>query len=134
MALGILRGPAGGGKSQTLRPGALRADVTALWAALLGLERGPNGKYPERPDADPVLGLATYLKAAAVAYAAREGLTGWVTTSDSRPEAVERLRARGATGEVQTVDPGEDVVRRRLANADGQLSPACEQAVKRWYR
>lgn len=133
MAFGILRGPAGAGKSQAIEPGILRADVTALWAALTGAVRGPDGRYPVREDGDPALRLALYLKAAAVAYAAREGLNGWATTSSSSPEAVERLREQGARGPVQTVDPGEDVVQRRLAEPNGELSPACEQAVRRWY-
>lgn len=134
MALSILRGPAGAGKSQEIPPGTLRVDLTALWAALRGIERGPDGKYPERSDDDPALALALYLKAAAVRQAAREGLTGVVTTSSSSAEAVERLREQGATAGVQTVDPGEETVRRRLAGPDGNLSAACEAAVSRWYR
>lgn len=131
MALGILRGPAGAGKSQELEPGELRADLTALWAALFGRERGPDGRYPERSESEAQ--VAAYVQAAVVAFAARQGLTGWATTSDSSPEAVERLRERGATGPVRTVDPGEAVVRRRLAGDEGQLSPQCEAAVRRWY-
>ena len=35
---------------------------------------------------------------------------------------------------VRTVDPGESVVRARLADAvTGILSPACDRAVRRWY-
>ena len=132
MALGILRGPAGAGKSQELEPGILRADLTALWAALFGYERGSDGRYPVR-SADEAA-LASYLKAALVRYAAREGLTGWVTTSDSSAEAVERLREQGATGPVRTVDPGEEVVRERLAGPDGQVSDDCNRAIDRWYR
>ena len=131
MALSILRGPAGAGKSQELRPGTLRADLTALWAALYGYERGADGRYPERTATEAA--LAAYLKAAVVRYASRDGLAGVVTTSSSSPEAVERLREAGATAGVRTVDPGEDVVRRRLAGPDGTLSAACEIAVSRWY-
>lgn len=134
MAFSIIRGPAGAGKLQELSPGELRADLTALWVALTGAERGPDGRYPERSGDDPALALALYLKAAAVRYAAREGLRGWVTTSSSSPEAVERLREQGASGPVRTVDPGEQTVRRRLAGPDGELSAACEQAIGRWYR
>ena len=136
MALSVLRGPAGSGKSQIIRDlqPEILADVTALWAAIKGVERDSNGLYPERRGDDPALEAARYLKAALVGFAARQGLSGIVTTSSSSPEAVERLREQGATAGVRTVDPGEAVVRRRLAGPDGQLSGACEQAVQRWYR
>lgn len=134
MALGILRGPAGAGKSQEIEPGTLRVDLTAIWVALTGAERGPDGKYPERGDADPALELAQYLKAAAVRQAARTGLQGVVTTSSSAPAAVERLREQGATAGVRTVDPGAAEVVERLADPEsGQLSGPCRQAVGRWY-
>ena len=96
MALSILRGPAGAGKSQELRPGTLRADLTALWAALYGYERGADGRYPERTATEAA--LAAYLKAAVVRYASRDGLAGVVTTSSSSPEgcrAAERGRRNG---------------------------------------
>ena len=136
MALTILRGPVGSGKSQLIREEKpeILADVTALWAAISGAERDADGLFPERRGDDPALEAARYMKAALVGFAARRGLRGIVTTSDSSPEAVERLREQGATAGVRTVDPGEAVVRRRLAAPDGQLSPACEQAVGRWYR
>ena len=135
MALKILRGPAGAGKSQEIPPGTVRADLTAIWAAVTGAERDADGRYPIREDGDPALALAAYLKLTIVRYAKREGLNGVVTTSSSSPEAVERLREAGATAGVETVDPGEAVVRRRLADRrTGRLHAACERAVSRWYR
>ena len=139
MALSIVRGPAGGGKSQwiqeRLRPGEVVIDFTRLYVALAGVERGPDGRYPVRQDGDPRLALAEYVRMVAVRQASDRELDGYVTTSDSRPEAVERLQAAGATGEVETVDPGESVVRARLADAvTGALSPQCEIALGRWYR
>ena len=134
MAVSVLRGPAGGGKSQTLLRGEVRVDLTALWVALRGLERDGEGRYPERRTGDPALRIASYLKAAAVRFAAEQGIDAVVTTSSSAPEAVERLRELGALGPVRTVDPGEEVVRRRLAGPDGQLSAECETAIGRWYR
>ena len=135
MALSILRGPAGAGKSQVIaaeRP-SIVVDLTSIWAALRAFDRDDDGKFPVRTDNDPALDLAVYLKAAAVRYAAREGLTGIVTTSSSAPEAVERLREQGATAGVQTIDPGREVATERLIGADGTLSPECEKALNRWY-
>ena len=137
--LAIVRGPAGGGKSQWIRerigPADVLVDYTALWAALTAAERGPDGKYPIRLDGDPRLALVEWVRMAAIRQAAERELSGYVTTSDSRPEAVERLQAAGATGPVETVDPGEAVVRARLADAvTGALSPQCEVALARWYR
>ena len=126
MAIGIIRGPAGGGKSQViaarLRPGEVVIDFTRLYVALAGVERGPDGRYPVRHDGDPRLALAEYVRMVAVRQASDRELSGYATTSDSRPEAVERLRDAGATGPVETVDPGREVVRARLADAgDGRL-------------
>ena len=57
----LVEGPAGSGKSQVvsrmLAAGELDvvADYTALWAALRGIERDNEGKYPVRTDADPAV-------------------------------------------------------------------------------
>lgn len=135
MPVGIIRGPAGAGKSQRAAElGGILLDVTAIWAALSGVERDEHGRYPERTLEDPALAVALYLRAVGVRFAAEQGLDGWATTSSSSPEAVERLRDRGATGQIVTVDPGESVVRARLADpVTGILSSECDEAVKRWY-
>ena len=133
MALGILRGPAGAGKSQEIEPGTLRVDLTAIWVALTGAERDADGRYPVRGDGDPALDLARYLKAAAVRQAARMGLQGVVTTSSSAPEAVERLREQGATGPVRSIHGAAEVSVDRLSDADGNLSDECRQALERWF-
>ncbi|MCY4057584.1 MAG: hypothetical protein OXG44_06255 [Gammaproteobacteria bacterium] len=132
MALGILRGPAGAGKSQELQPGELRADLTALWAALYGYDRGPDGRFPERSAEEAA--IASYLKGAVVRFAARQGLSGFATTSDSSPEAVERLREQGATGPVRSINTAAEVSVDRLSDADGNLSDSCRQALRRWFR
>ena len=118
------------------------SDVTRLWAALGGYERGPDGRYPVRADDDPALTTALYVQAVAVRRALREGAAVAVTTSRagqaSRWQAlagqVEVEFSVEVSFEVRTVDPGEDVVRARLADPDtGELSPECEKAVRRWY-
>ena len=138
MAVGIVRGPAGAGKSQwyeeNREPGDLLFDVTALWAALRGLERDASGRYPVRLGNDPALQVALYLRAVAVRFASEQGIDGWATTSNSTATAVERLRERGATGRVITIDPGREVVAARLADPDtGEVSGECNRALRRWY-
>ena len=95
----IIRGPAGGGKSQLLaerqRPGDVLNDFTRIYVALAGVERGPDGRYPERADGDPLLPLAAAIKTTAVREASARELSGYVTTSDGRAEEVERLRRAG---------------------------------------
>ena len=138
MAVGIIRGPAGAGKSQwyeeNAEPGDLFLDVTAIWAALRSLERDSTGRYPVRLGNDPALQVALYLRAVAVRYAAENGIDAWATTSNSSAEAVERLRERGATGRVITIDPGREVAAARLADPDtGEVSGECDRALRRWY-
>ena len=145
MPIGIIRGPAGGGKSNwysdNREPGDLLFDVTALWVALLGLERDGNGRYPVRLGRDPGLRMALYLKSTAIRFAAENGFNGWATTSNSSPVAVERIRERiisgggaGAVGRVVTVDPGRSEVLARLADPEtGEVSDECNRAVRRWY-
>lgn len=140
--LTLVEGPAGSGKSQhvadMLSAGEVDvlADLTGLWAATRGLERGADGRYPVREDDDPAIrsGLAAYLRAAAVRQGLRQGLRVVVTsgTPDSAPRWAEVAREHGAPFNVVTIDPGEAVVRDRLT-VDGELHPQCEGAIRRWY-
>ena len=118
--ISIIRGPAGGGKSQWIaehkRPGEFVADFTLLFAAVAAVTRGPDGKYPVREDGDPLLPLVSAVKAYVVRQAAARQLSGYVTTSDSRQSEIDRLRDAGADGPVETIDPGESVVAARLAD------------------
>ena len=117
------------------RPGEVLIDFTALYVALAAVERGPDGKYPVREDGDPLLPLVQAVKTFAIREATRRQLNGYVTTSDSRETEIERLRAAGADGTVETIDPGEETVRARLADpVTGELSPQCQKAEARWYR
>ena len=140
MALGIVRGPAFGGKSLFIRenssPGDVLADFTLIYAAIANVRRNPDtGRFPPRESGDPRLALAQLVKIAVIREAASRGLEGWTTTSSSEPEAVERLREFGATGRVVTVDPGEAVVLRRLAEytAEEGGDSECQNAIRRWY-
>ena len=142
MAGKLISGPAGAGKSQQARaellsrPGsAVVVDFQAIYAALLLLERRPNGRYPERSSRDEyVLPLVEYTRRAVITGALGRELFVIATNSDGSParrKGLLDLLGQGATEEV--IDPGESVVRARLAE-DGQLSPQCEQAIGRWYR
>lgn len=139
--LTLVQGPAGSGKSQVaaemLEAGEVEvlSDVTSLWIALSGVTRGADGRYPVRSDQDPALIVALYVQAVAVRRALEAGAAVAVTTS-RRGQAArwqEVAEAVGAAFNVRTVDPGEQVVRARLADADGVVSPECERAVGRWY-
>ena len=141
-ALTLLRGPGGGGKSALARRRLddgdvdLQADYTALWAALRGVERGPDGRYPDRLDSDPAVPLASYIKATVARDALRRGLRVLVTSSRRDDEAHWRdiAAAAGAEFVTETVDPGRDVIAARLADPEtGQLSAACASVLSRWY-
>jgi len=140
--LTLVEGPAGSGKSQhvadMLAAGEadVVADLTAQWAALRGVERLDDGRYPVRLDDDPVIatGLAAYMRAAVVHQGLRQGLRV-VVTSGSPDTAVrwsDVAREHESPFNVVTIDPGEAVVRERLA-VDGELPDQCEEAVRRWY-
>ena len=137
----LIQGPAGGAKSQVaaemLEAGEVQvlADTTALWVALSGVQRGPGGRYPVRQDDDPALAVALYVQTVSARRGLEDGADVAVTTS-RRGQETRWRRVADSTGTqfvVRTVDPGEDVVRARLAEPDGQLSDPCAKAVARWY-
>ena len=56
-----------------------------------------------------------------------------VTNSDGSPERRRELLALlGSDAAEEVLDPGIDVVTRRLSRG-GRLSGQCEQAINRWY-
>ena len=136
MSIVPIVGPAGAGKSQyiaaTIRPGWIILDFTSLYVAVAGVQRGADGKYPERVTGNPLLPFVAGLKTMALRMAVERELSGFVTSSALAD--VEILEA--ITGETaKVIDPGEDVVRARLADPlTGELSPECSAAVNRWYR
>ena len=86
----LISGPAGAGKTQIAREAlaamlepAVVADFQQLYSALLLLERQPDGRYPERRDADRhVLSLAEYVRRAAITGAIAREVAVIVTNSD----------------------------------------------------
>ena len=140
MASILISGPAGSGKSAIVRRmlaehsgPAVAADFQAIVAALLLLERGPDGLYPLRPDW--VLPIAEYVRRAAISGAVARELDVLATNSDGDPARRQFLREQLGPGATeQIVDPGESVVKARLADpASGELSESCGAAVARWY-
>lgn len=140
--LDLLRGPAGAGKSQAARrkldagEADVLADTTAIYAAVSGAERGPDGRYPVRDAGDPLLPMATYLRAVVAREGLRRGFNVLVTSS--RRDDLERWRdvasEFGAEFAETIIDPGRDVVAARLADPEtGQLSGECSAALARWY-
>ena len=141
MAGVLISGPAGSGKSQHARqvlaerPGpAVVLDFQAIYAALLLLDRDPDGRYPERDPADAhLLPTAEYLRRAGITAARNRDLEIVATNSDGDPARRAELLGLIGGGATETVlDPGIDVVRSRLA-VDGRVSAQCEEAIQRWY-
>lgn len=140
MASQLVSGPAGGGKSQTVA--ALRraatvptivADFTALYVALTGDVRGPDGRYPLRDER--LLQITEALRREVIDLALRFELDVLATNSDgAQARRDELLRRLGPDATERVIDPGREVVEGRLADpVTGQLSPECATATDRWY-
>ena len=136
----LLSGPAGADKSSASRrllreatEPAIQADFQSIVVALLGLERLPNGRYPVRPDF--ILPLAEYVRLAAIRGAQAREIFTIITNSDGDPVRRAALLQRLGEGATERViDPGESVVRARLADAvSGELSDPCAGAINRWF-
>ena len=140
-----LAGPAGAGKSGRSRrmlaggEADLVVDFTALYVALAGVERDGEGRYPVREDSDPLLPLVHAVRAFVTAEALRRGFRTLRTSSSSADADADADRAtakrHGAEYRQIVVDPGEDVIRARLADPEtGEVSAQCSTAMQRWYR
>ena len=103
----LLSGPAGAGKSQVagdlLREATeptIQADFQSIVVALLGLVRGPGGRYPVRPSW--VLPITEFTRQAVITGANSRGLSIVATTSDGSPSRraalLERPWGRGQGG------------------------------------
>ena len=136
----LLSGPAGAAKSalalellQEWSGPVVLIDFQSLVAALTGVVRGPDGRYPLRDER--LLPIVEYLRRAALTAARNRDIDAIVTNSDGDPTRRALLLdelGEGATERV--VDPGRQVVTARLADAaTGTLSPECTSAVARWY-
>ena len=140
--LNLIEGPPASGKSQLaaelLESGeaAVQVDLTELWAALAGVARGPDGRYPIRRDDDPALGLARYLRMTAVRQSLAMEID--VVASTTSPETAAKIRElvdeAGEQLRHRTLSIPERVARKRLADpATGKLSRECEEMISGYY-
>ena len=139
----LLVGPAGAGKSQEARrllaeatEPTVAADFTAILAALMLAERGPDGLYPARTArTEALLPLAEYVRRTIITAARERDIAIVATSSDGDPGRRAFLLGLLGPGAVERViDPGIDVVTARLADSQtGALSEECSQAVNRWF-
>ena len=136
----LLSGPAGAGKSALARRliaeaghPMVAADFQSLVVALLQLQRAPDGRYPVRPVW--VLPMAEHLRREVIDAAVSRDIDVVVTNSDGDPDRRGALLKRlGPGAGERIVDPGEDVVKARLADPEsGELSDECDAAIGRWY-
>ena len=140
MASTLISGPAGAAKSQAARERlaaaaglTVAADFQAIYAALVLLERGPDGKYPLR---DPrLLPLTEYVRRSVITGAVARGIDVIATNSDGDPARRQfLLDLLGEEADEIIVDPGREIVEARLSDPKtGKLSVDCGKAVKRWY-
>ena len=139
----LISGPAGAAKSQTameLRRErqrnyelAIIVDFQALYAAISGDVRGLDGRYPLRDER--LLPTVEYMRQALITAARNREISIIATNSDGSPaRRAELLERLGPGSREQIIDPGESVVRARLAApSTGILSEDCLQAIGRWY-
>ena len=136
----LLSGPAGAAKSALARrliresaELAAIADFQAVYAALSGDLRGPDGRYPLRDER--LLPLTEYVRRAIITGAITRDIRVIATNSDGDPDRRAFLLSQlGEGSEERIVDPGRAVVAARLADPEtGDLSEACDAAISRWY-
>ena len=170
----LISGPAGSGKTQVAEGLLAEAteptvllDFQAIFAALSGAKRGPDGRYPLRDRR--LLPITEYVRQAAISAARERQLSIILTNSDSavsrRSQLLSRMLGRDVaaidltvrsgrpvslkspgnfihryqlnlTDELveQIVNPGEDVVLDRLAEANTVVSDKCLEAYARWSK
>ena len=112
------------------------ADFQSILAALMLLERLPNGRYPQRRESQAawLLPLTEAVRQTVITFALQAEID--VVATNSIGDATRRaaLLSRLGPGAVERViDPGFDVVTERLSNPDGTIDEQCISARDRWY-
>ena len=111
------------------------ADFQTIYAALLLLERGADGRYPERNPAlaSWALPMAEAVRQTVITIATDREIDVVATSSDGAPARRNFLLSRLGPGATETIlDPGRAVVEANLSRGGG-LSQQCSDAVSRWY-
>ena len=133
----LVSGPAGAGKTAAARlelnrraaPTVL-VDFQSIYATLLGLERLPNGRYPERLESQAyALATTEYVRRATITAARERQIDVIATNSDGsvvRRRQLLSLLGPGASERV--IDPGRDVVK---STASGQTGVCLGNAKRR---
>ena len=137
----LISGPAGAGKSALARRERARlrklgpvvvADFQAIHAAITLAERGEDGLFPIRDE--DLLAITESTRQRLILQARDRGITVIATNSDGNPRRRRYLlELLGPDAVEKVIDPGRDVVSKRLARLDGTLSEECEKALSRWY-
>ena len=138
----LISGPAGAGKTAEARrvleaatEPMVAADFQTILAALRLLERGPNGRYPNRIGAEAswLLPMTEAIRQTIITIAVDREIDVVATNSDGSPERRAYLLGRLGPGAVERViDPGISVVTERLS-VQGTLDPQCLEAIQRWH-
>ena len=141
MASVLISGPAGAGKSQEAKrrrdaatAPTVVADFQSIVAALLAQTRGPDGKFPPRPEW--ILPLAEYTRRAIIAGAKARQIDVIATNSDGDPGRRRFLLDILGPDDAEeiVVDPGETEVSQRLIDQrTKRVSVECKRAIGRWY-
>ena len=157
----IIAGPAGAGKSQRAREllaelsaagmEPFAADFQSLYAALLLLERLPDGRYPERLENQAyVLAMVESLRTTLIRFALDDDRPVVATISEppGRPRYTALLALFGGQAREETIDPGIGAIVDRLSlpaptvevTSDAIVTPSgrtlsqqCKDAAERYY-
>ena len=136
----LISGPAGAGKSAAARRElaereslTVAADFQSIFAALTLATRDEQGRYPLRDER--LLPIVEYVRRAVISGARSREIGIVATNSDGDPGRRRFLLDQLGPGATERViDPGEPVIRARLADPEtGELSEECDAAALRWY-
>ena len=134
MALTVVAGPAGGGKGDWIAEHQDASDVVIDFTRIFNaLYPGLSGAVRDDSVATQ-LRMAQWVKQAAIRHAAEMSLNGFITTAD--PSAIDDILfvSYGTRPENLTIiDPGREVVQRRLGVSQPGRDSECGKAIARWY-